>query len=57
LKSPEESLEVESMPMSKVHSKRRMSDAAQTFLYRTAMLPKLKHGASTQIQDDTTMLM
>jgi len=29
--------QVESMPMSKVHSKRRMSDAAQTFLYRTAM--------------------
>ena len=36
--------QVESMPMSKVHSKRRVSDAAQTFLYRTAMsLAKTNH--------------
>jgi len=43
--------------VSKTQSRRRLSDAAQTFLYRTAMLPKLKHAASVQGEDSTTMLM
>lgn len=43
--------------VSKTQSRRRLSDAAQTFLYRTAMLPKLKHAASVQGEDSTTTLM
>lgn len=52
----ERSHEAAGHPVGKTESRRRLSDAAQTFLYRTAMLPKLKH-AGTVPTEDTTMLM
>ncbi|CAK9057053.1 unnamed protein product [Durusdinium trenchii] len=46
-----------SMEVTKTQSRRRASEAAQSFLYKTSMLPKLKHAGTASLGAEETFVM